>query len=130
MVVFADKLHEEIQKIIPIKGVSITDPLDKSTWTFYPIGKPTDEQLAQIKQLIDSIVFISEEDHAKNMQCRGQLQNEDWKVLRFIENFFREAKSGQDLHKLSQDKDFQELLAKRQQLRDAVKPEYTIKARS
>lgn len=127
MAVFVDKLHAEIAKIANISGVYIGDPDDRSTWGAHFVDNPTDEQARLCQEVINNIEFISDEEHTKNLQSRGDLLNDDWKVLRFIEKVFRTAKSGEDIFKATQDKDFQALLAKRQELRDAVKTEYTLK---
>lgn len=55
------QLHIAINAIVPIVGVSVGDPNDKTTWTVnYNIQEPTEEQRAQVQAVIDAFIFSQE----------------------------------------------------------------------
>lgn len=131
MAVFVGKIHEEIAKVVEIEGVSVGtgepgSDQDRSTWVVTYKTKPTEDQLKQVQEIIDNIEFISDEENAQNLQSRGQLQNDDWQVIRALEKALLSVASGDDLIKTLKTKEFMDLLQQRQKLRDAVKPEYKL----
>lgn len=48
------KLHEEIEKIADISGISIGIENDKSTWVVRYNSAPTDAQIGQVKTIINN----------------------------------------------------------------------------
>jgi hypothetical protein len=51
------RLHLAINAIVPIVGVSVGDPNDKTTWTVSYVQEPTDDQKTQVQAAIDAFVW-------------------------------------------------------------------------
>jgi len=51
------RLHLAINAIVPIVGVSVGDPSDKTTWSVCYVQEPTDDQKAQVQAVIDTFVW-------------------------------------------------------------------------
>ena len=126
--IFAHILHDEINKIVPIDGVSIGLEDDRSTWTCHFKAEPTQEQLDKVASIIDNIKFISNEEHLENINSRMKLTEGDWKVLRKLESALFESTDAESFYKaFRSDDSFMGLLAARQIERDLVKKDYELK---
>lgn len=82
---YAQDLHNEISKILPIAGVSVGDVLDRKTWKITYIKTPTAIQQKDIDYIINNIVFITEAEDIVNVQSRFNLSLFDYKTLKKFE---------------------------------------------
>ena len=51
------RLHLAINAIVPIVGVSVGDPNDKTTWRVSYVQEPTDDQRAKVQEVIEAFVW-------------------------------------------------------------------------
>lgn len=51
------RLHLAINAVVPIVGVSVGDPTDKTTWSVSYVQEPTDEQKTQVQAVIEAFMW-------------------------------------------------------------------------
>jgi hypothetical protein len=52
------RLHLAINAIVPIVGVSVGNPTDKTTWTVTYAQEPSEEQKSQVRSVIEAFEFV------------------------------------------------------------------------
>lgn len=107
-------LHDKINEVVPIVGVSIGKPDDKTTWSMQYLSEPSAEQLAQIAQIIENYKILSVEEDYANKVALNFLTSSDWKVLRHADQ-----KALQIPTSLT-DEEYSQLLADRQAARNVI----------
>lgn len=142
---YAEILHQEISKIIPIDSISIGSINDRSTWQINYSSQPivtTHAQIDQINHIINNIQFITPEDEAINKKNRWLLSFYDYKTIKKFEETLIAMRNARIINgKLNKpvitpassladrcivDDEYMALLDARKLLRDAVKVEYYI----
>lgn len=107
-------LHKKIEEICAIYGIGVIDPNNKSTWSIHYVTEPTAEQLAAVKNIIDSYIVLTPEQESLNATNLSFLASTDWKVTRH----FEQKTLGIPAHLT--DAEYAQLLSDRQVARDAI----------